>query len=77
MSTETEPTQASSCVTCLTPTSTGGKKHRERTKPSGALSSRQQIALIQSGKWWPFNRADGKVLVEIHRQAVQSDEALL
>jgi hypothetical protein len=77
MSTKTEPTQASSYVTCLTPTSTDGKKHRERTKQSGALSSRQQIALIQSGKWWPFDRVDGKILHQIHRQIIHSEEALL
>ena len=53
---------------CLTPTSTAGKKETVRTTPSGASSSRQTIALIQQGKWWPFDRVDGKLLVKLHKQ---------
>ena len=51
---------------CLTPTSTAGKKETARTTPSGALSSRQMIALIQKGKWWPFDRVPGEILVKMN-----------
>lgn len=61
------------CTTCPTPTSTGGNAtNSERTtlatKRYGALSPRQTIALIQQGKWWPFDRVDGKLLVKLHKQ---------
>lgn len=53
---------------CPTPTSTAGKSRRKKvTAPSGALSSRQIIALVQQGKWWPFERVDGNLLVKMHR----------
>ena len=57
-------------MTCLTPTSTDGNEEPERTKPSGALSSRQITALIQEKKWWPFDRVDGKILVRMHKKMI-------
>ena len=49
-------------------TSTDGKKPNQTTRPSGALSSRQITALVQTNKWWPFDRVDGKLLVKLHKQ---------
>ncbi len=71
---------------CPMPTSTDGKPRRKRaTAPSGALSSHQITALIQQGRWWPFDRVDGKILVRMNatlmRNAKQQiddvEEALL
>lgn len=53
---------------CPTHTSTGGREVSAPSKPSGALSSRQIIALIQQKKWWPFDRVDGKLLTKMHKQ---------
>ena len=50
------------------PTSTDGKKPKQTTRPSGALSSRQITALVQTNRWWPFDRVDGKILVQLHKQ---------
>ena len=52
---------------CPTPTSTDGRSCQTVSKPSGVLSSRQITALIQQGKWWPFDRVDGKLLVRMHK----------
>lgn len=59
---------------CRTSTSTGGKKPQKAKAiaPSGALSPHQITALIQQGKWWPFDRVDGKLLVRLHRQTVNA-----
>ena len=54
-------------------TSTAGKGVETPTPPSGALSSRQITALIQQGKWWPFDRVDGKILVSLHKQHQQAN----
>jgi hypothetical protein len=59
---------------CPTPTSTDGKGLSEVcTAPSGALSPRQITALIQQGKWWPFDRVDGKILTALHKASLKLD----
>lgn len=53
---------------CQTRTSTAGKARTVgNTTQSGALSPRQTTALIQQGKWWPFDRVDGAILQKMHR----------
>lgn len=60
---------------CLTPTSTDGKPRRKRaTAPSGALSSHQITALIHQGKWWPFDRVDGKILVKMNAMLMRKEK---
>lgn len=67
MLTETPATPAGFCTVCPMPTSTDGQKQTAHTPQSGALSPRQITALIQQGKWWPFDRVDGKILQKMHR----------
>ena len=60
---------------CLTPTSTAGKPRRKKaTAQSGALSSRQTTALIQQGRWWPFERVDGKILVKMNATLTRQEK---
>ena len=54
--------------------STDGKDEATRTQQSGALSSRQKIALIQQGKWWPFDRVEGQILVKLHKQHLKQNQ---
>lgn len=72
---------------CQTLTSTGGKRPRKAkaTEQSGVLSSHQMTALIQQGKWWPFDRVPGEILVKMNAKLMrdskqtinQAEEALL
>jgi len=32
-------------------------------------SQQSELSALQSGAWWPFNRADLQVLTYLHRQA--------
>ena len=32
-------------------------------------SQQSELSALQSGEWWPFNRADPQVLTYLHRQA--------
>jgi hypothetical protein len=65
---------ADTCTKCPTPTLTGGKgRTADNTTPSGALSPRQITALIQQGKWWPFDRVDGKILTALHKASLKLD----
>lgn len=60
---------------CPTPTSTDGKPRRRKvTAQSGALSPRQTTALIQQGKWWPFDRVDGKILVKMNATLMRQEK---
>ena len=40
---------------------------------------KQEADAISKGKWWPFKRADGKLLEYLHKQTVNQEigEALL
>ncbi len=69
---------------CPTSTSTDGSPPRKTkaTAPSGALSSHQITALIQQGKWWPFNRVPDGILVKMNAKLSkthidEAEEALL
>jgi hypothetical protein len=84
MLTEKQATQGSGYTACPTPTLTGGMVQAVgNTQRSGALSPRQITALIQKGKWWPFDRVDGKILQKMHRAnerkkpMIDCEEALL
>ena len=84
MLTEKQATQESGYTVCPMPTSTDGMALPVgSTQRSGALSPRQITALIQKGKWWPFDRVDGKILQRMHRASEQKkpttdiEEALL
>lgn len=84
MLTEKRAIQESVYTACPTPTSTDGTAQPVgNTQRSGALSPRQITALIQKGKWWPFDRVDGKILQRMHRASEREksmtdcEEALL
>ena len=69
-------TQGATSAKCLTPTSTAGTGYTATTgestgTPCGALSKSQTIALIQQGRWWPFDRVDPAILKEMHLRAVR------
>lgn len=71
-------TQGATSAKCLTHTSTDGTGSTTITgasigTPCGALSKSQTIALIQQGKWWPFDRVDPAILKEMHRRAVRGN----
>lgn len=74
-------TQGATSAKCLTPISTAGTGSTTITDastgtPCGALSKSQTIALIQQGKWWPFDRVDPAILQEMHRRAVRGNKKI-
>jgi hypothetical protein len=39
------------------------------SSPRWTKSQQSEIAALQSRKWWPFMRADVKVLAHLHKQS--------
>lgn len=37
-------------------------------------SQLSEISALQSGQWWPFQRADAQVLAYLHKQASQQNK---
>ena len=74
-------TQGATSARCLTHTSTDGTGSTATTgasigTPCGALSKSQTIALIQQGRWWPFDRVDPAILKEMHLRAVRGNKTI-
>jgi hypothetical protein len=53
-----------------TTTKSGAEKNVATSTPSiRSKALREQYRALQENKWWPFNRADARVLNWMHRQS--------
>jgi hypothetical protein len=57
----------------VTRTKSGAEKNAATCTSSSRLNKSQQAQLraLQTNQWWPFNRADPKVLSVMHRSTVE------
>lgn len=56
----TTRTQAIDAGSATAPTRTGS--------PRWSPSQQSELSVLQSGQWWPFQRADAQVLAYLHRK---------
>ena len=55
-------------------------QQRKSSSPKRCLTKNAEtIVKLTTNAWWPFNRADGKLLEKLHREKMRSnqEEALI
>jgi hypothetical protein len=52
-------------------------RRAKATAQSGALSSRQITARIQTGMWWPFDRVPGAILVKMNAKLMRQEKQMI
>lgn len=62
------PTPATAGESAIAPTRTGS--------PRWSPSQQSELSALQSGQWWPFQRADATVLEWLHRKQSQKQKPL-
>lgn len=54
-----------------TPSTAAAPAHRRTASPRWSPSQQSELNALQSGQWWPFHRADPKVLEYLHQKHKQ------
>jgi len=65
-----------------TPSTADAHAQQRTASPRWSPSQQSELNALQSGQWWPFKRADPKVLEYLHKQAkanqiINAEEAWL